>query len=65
MALENSSFFPALSILSPKRGESIATVLLTCGPAGGTHSNPAGACEQLSKVDARIENIPKRVGYVR
>jgi hypothetical protein len=61
MSLEHSSFF-ALSILSPKRGESIATVLLTCGPAGGTHPNPVGACEQLSKVDGRIENIPDQVG---
>lgn len=56
MSTEASSFF-SLTILSSE-GQSIATVLLNCGPDGGTHPRPEAACKQLSTVDGRIEDIP-------
>jgi Subtilisin inhibitor-like len=31
-------------------------------PAGGSHPNPAAACEQLSEADGRIEDIPEDPG---
>ena len=51
-----------LSITSAASGEPIASVTLSCSPDGGSHPNPAAACEQLSKVDGRIEGIPEAPG---
>ncbi len=51
-----------LSITSSASGEPIASASLSCPPDGGSHPNPAGACEQLSKVDGRIEGIPEDSG---
>ncbi|MGH2732586.1 MAG: SSI family serine proteinase inhibitor [Actinomycetota bacterium] len=48
----------ALSITSKLTGELLAKASLTCNPDGGSHPEPVGACEQLSKVDGRIEAIP-------
>lgn len=51
-----------LSITSSASGEPIASASLSCPPDGGSHPNPAAACEQLSKVDGRIEGIPENSG---
>lgn len=51
-----------LSITSSASGEPIASASLSCPPDGGSHPNPAAACEQLSKVDGRIEGIPEDSG---
>lgn len=51
-----------LSITSAHGGETIASASLTCPPDGGSHPNPAAACEQLSRVDGRIEGIPEDPG---
>ncbi len=52
----------ALSITSKASGALIAKASLTCNPDGGSHPEPAGACEQLSKADGRIEAIPPDEG---
>lgn len=51
-----------LSITSAASGEPIANSSLSCSPDGGSHPNPVAACEQLSKVDGRIEGIPEDPG---
>ncbi|MGH3805583.1 MAG: SSI family serine proteinase inhibitor [Pseudonocardiaceae bacterium] len=51
-----------LSITSATGGEPIASASLTCLPAGGSHPDPAAACEQLSRSDGRIEGIPEDPG---
>jgi hypothetical protein len=52
----------ALSITSADSGELIASASLTCPPDGGSHPNPAAACEQLSQADGWIEGIPEDPG---
>ena len=52
----------SLSITSVATGETIANASLTCPPNGGSHPNPVAACEQLSRVDGRIEGIPEDPG---
>jgi hypothetical protein len=52
----------ALSITLARTNELIAEASLTCEPAGGSHPNPEAACEQLNKVDGRIEDIPEDPG---
>jgi hypothetical protein len=61
VAVEPEGSF-TLSITSAISGELTAKVSLRCKPAGGSHPNPAAACEQLSKVDGRIEDIPEDPG---
>ncbi|MGH3971760.1 MAG: SSI family serine proteinase inhibitor [Pseudonocardiaceae bacterium] len=51
-----------LSITSSASGELIASASLTCPPDGNAHPNPVAACEQLSRVDGRIEGIPEDPG---
>lgn len=51
-----------LTITSAASGDLIAKASLTCDPAGGSHPKPAAACEQLSKADGRIEDIPEDPG---
>jgi Subtilisin inhibitor-like len=51
-----------LSITSATTGETIAKASLTCPPNGGSHPNPVAACEQLTRVDGRIEGIPEDPG---
>lgn len=51
-----------LTVTSATSGELFAKASLTCSPAGGSHPNPAAACEQLSKTDGRIEDIPEDPG---
>jgi hypothetical protein len=51
-----------LSITSAASGEPIASASLSCPPDGSSHPNPAAACEQLNKVDGRIEGIPEDSG---
>ena len=51
-----------LSITTKASGEVVAARTLTCNPAGGSHPNPVAACEQLSKVAGRIEDIPEKQG---
>jgi hypothetical protein len=52
-----------LFITSATSGERIASASLTCPPDdGGSHPSPAAACEQLSRVDGRIEGIPEDPG---
>ncbi len=51
-----------LSITSSASGELIASASLTCPPDDSAHPNPAAACEQLSRVDGRIEGIPEDPG---
>lgn len=57
-----SQGFFTLSITSATTGELIARASLTCDPDGGSHPDPGAACEQLSKVDGRIEDIPEDPG---
>jgi hypothetical protein len=51
-----------LSIITKGSGEVVAARTLSCNPAGGSHPNPVVACEQLSKVAGRIEDIPEKQG---
>jgi hypothetical protein len=51
-----------LSIVTKGDGQVMAARTLSCHPAGGSHPNPVAACEQLSKVDGRIEGIPEKQG---
>jgi hypothetical protein len=51
-----------LSITSASTGKLIAEASLTGKPAGGFHPNPEAACEQLSKVDGRIEDTSEDPG---
>ena len=51
-----------LSIITKESGKVVATRTLTCNPAGGSHPTPVAACEQLSKVAGRIEDIPEKQG---
>lgn len=51
-----------LSITSAVSGERIASATLTCPPDGGSHPNPAVACEQLGQADGRVEAIPDDPG---
>ncbi|MGH8905848.1 MAG: SSI family serine proteinase inhibitor [Egibacteraceae bacterium] len=60
--MESQSFF-TMSIASVNSGEIIAEVSLTCEPPGGSHPNPTAACEQLSRADGRIEDIPAESGF--
>jgi Subtilisin inhibitor-like len=41
----------------PRGGKSFSTSL-TCGPAGGTHPNPARACAQLRAIDDPFGPLP-------
>src|SRR5260370_13252222 len=51
-----------LAIVMKATGEVVATRTLYCNPAGGSHPNPRAACEQLSKVAGRIQDIPGKHG---
>jgi hypothetical protein len=51
-----------LSITAATGGEPLANASLICPPDGGTHPNPAAACEQLSRSDGRIEGIAEDPG---
>jgi hypothetical protein len=51
----------SLAIASPD-GRRLAEATLTCNPTGGTHPNAGAACEQLSRVAGRIEDIPPKDG---
>lgn len=51
-----------LSVTSAATGETIAEASLTCASNGGSHPDPVTACEQLSRADGRIEDIPEDPG---
>src|SRR5438270_473299 len=40
----------------------ISRVTLTCNPDGGTHPQPATACDALRSVNGHIENLPGNPG---
>ena len=48
--------------ISPREGQPIAEATLTCAPDGGSHPNPAVACEQLTAANGYIEDIPEKEG---
>jgi hypothetical protein len=51
-----------LSIASAASGQVLASASLTCNPDGGSHPNPATACEQLTQANGFIEKIPPEEG---
>jgi hypothetical protein len=54
-----------LSITLADSGQLIAEATLICPPNdenGGSHPNPAAACEQLTQADGRIEAVPEDSG---
>jgi Subtilisin inhibitor-like len=48
--------------ISPREGQPSAEATLTCSPDGGSHPNPAAACEQLTAAAGYIEDIPEKDG---
>ncbi|WP_433252597.1 SSI family serine proteinase inhibitor [Streptosporangium sp. CA-135522] len=40
----------------------LRTATLVCGPDGGTHVNPATACEQLRRAAGRVGGVPEEPG---
>ncbi|MGP4110388.1 SSI family serine proteinase inhibitor [Streptomyces sp. 4N509B] len=44
---------------TPDIGNPRTTVLLECGPAGGDHPDPLLACEELTAVDGRFEDLDR------
>ncbi|MEY9210940.1 protease inhibitorprecursor [Thermobifida halotolerans] len=43
-------------------GERVTQVTLTCGPDGGTHPDPRGACDSLRAVDGHFARLPSVPG---
>jgi len=55
-------------VLSIYRGDTVSPaalvsrVILTCNPDGGTHPQPATACDALRSVNGHVENLPGNPG---